>query len=33
MRDLSVAILKARGYVVLDVESAHDAMRLCQQHR
>jgi len=33
VRDLTVAILKACGYVVLDVESAHDAVRLCQQHR
>jgi len=33
VRDLTVAILKACGYVVLDVESAHDALRLCQQHR
>src|SRR5215469_10794984 len=32
VRDLTVAILKACGYVVLDVESAHDAVRLCEQH-
>ena len=32
LRDLTVAILKASGYVVLDVETAHDAVRLCRQH-
>jgi signal transduction histidine kinase/ActR/RegA family two-component response regulator len=32
VRDLTVAILKASGYVVLDVENAHDALRLCKQH-
>src|SRR5215472_2772255 len=32
VRDLTVAILKTCGYVVLDVENAHDAVRLCQQH-
>src|SRR5215467_6924742 len=32
VRDLTVAILKACGYVVLDVENAHDAVRLCRQH-
>ena len=32
VRDLTVAILKACGYAVLDVESARDAVQLCQQH-
>jgi signal transduction histidine kinase/ActR/RegA family two-component response regulator len=32
VRDLTVAILKACGYVVLDGDNAHDALRLCQQH-
>jgi two-component system cell cycle sensor histidine kinase/response regulator CckA len=32
VRDLTAAILKASGYIVLDVESAHDALRLCRQH-
>lgn len=32
VRDLTVAILKACGYAVLDAENAHDAERQCQQH-
>lgn len=32
VRDLTVAILKACGYLVLEVENALDAERMCQQH-
>ncbi len=32
VRDLSVAILKNCGYLVLEVESAHEAERVCAQH-
>jgi|SRR5579872_1724919 len=32
VRDLTVTILKACGYLVLNVENAEDAERLCKQH-
>jgi signal transduction histidine kinase/ActR/RegA family two-component response regulator len=32
VRDLAVAILKACGYLVLELENANDAERVCQQH-
>lgn len=32
VRDLSVAVLKACGYLVLGVENAHDAEQVCGQH-
>ena len=33
VRDLTVAILKACGYLVLELESVFDAERICQQHQ
>ena len=33
VRDLTVAILKACGYLVLELESVLDAERLCRQHQ
>jgi DNA-binding NtrC family response regulator len=32
VRDLTVAILKACGYIVLELEDLGDAERVCQQH-
>jgi signal transduction histidine kinase len=32
VRDLAVAILKACGYLVLELENANDAEQVCQQH-
>jgi DNA-binding NtrC family response regulator len=32
VRDLAVAILQACGYVVLELEHANDAERVCQDH-
>ncbi len=32
MRDLTVAILKACGYLVLELENVMDAERVCRQH-